>query len=126
MRLVEVRRRRSWTWWGVFLFALLTMSSYIMFDILDVDGSQMTGWPGDDIVVAETPQIEADRFFRGDAFTPDSTGLLYLSLSQCFSTEVRGISPTTTILRIWHSRMLPRVNLHRELACASVPSADPA
>jgi len=126
VRLGNPQRWRSRVWWGAFLFALLTMSLYVIFDILDVDGSQMTGSPGNAIIVAETLQIEADRFLRGHLSTPDFAGLTSLSLARCRPTETRGLSAATTILCIRHSRMLPRVNLHRDLARASSPSADPA
>jgi hypothetical protein len=125
VRLGTTQRRRSWAWWGVFFFALLTINAYVLFDILDVDGSRMTGWPADDIIVAEALQVEADPFFRADTFTPDSTGLLYLSLSRWSTTERHGRSPGTIPLRVRHRRMLPRVSLHRALAQTSSRAADP-
>ena len=126
MRLVTAPRRRSWAWRGVLFFALLMIGAYVIFDILDVDGSQMTGWPASDIIVAETLQIEADRFFRADPFTPDSTGSPYLSLSRYFSSENHGLSPVTTILRVRLSRILPRGNPRREMTLVSPSSTDPA
>jgi len=126
MQLVGVQRRRSRTWGGVFLFALLTMSSYVVFDILDLDGSQMTGWPGDDFFVEETLQINSDRFFHGDPSAPGLPGLIHRSLAWYTPTETRGLSPARTILRVRHSRMLPRVDLSRDMARASFPSPDSA
>ncbi len=126
MRLVKVPRRRSRAWWGVYLFALLTVSAYVLFDILDVDGSQVTGWPGDDIIVVETPQVEADRFLRADSLTPASAGLISTWLSQSSAIESRGTSQATGILRARQSWMLPRVNLQREMARISPSATDPA
>ncbi len=126
MRLGTVRRARSRKWWCVFCFTLLTMNSYVLFDILDVDGSQMTGWPGDDIITAESLQADSDPFLRADLPAPDSAGLLYLSLSRGAVMDSRGSAVATTILRIRHSRLLPRVNLRPEMASASLTSADPA
>jgi hypothetical protein len=125
VRLGTAQRRRSWAWWGVIGVALLTMGAYVIFDILDVDGSQMTGWPADDIIVAEALQVEADRVFRTDPIPPESTGLLYLPLLRCSTTERHGLLPATILLRVRQRRMLPRVNLQRALAQASSLSADP-
>jgi len=125
VRLGTTQRRRSWAWWGVIVAALLIIGAYVIFDILDVDGSRMTGWPADDIIVAEALQVEADPFFRADTFTPDSTGLLYLSLSRWSTPERHGLSLGTILLRVRQRRMLLRVNLHRALAQTSSLSADP-
>jgi hypothetical protein len=125
VRLIGAQRRRSWVWWGVIAFALLAIGAYVLFDILDVDGSQMTGWPAGDIIVAWTPQVEADRLLRADLSTADPTGLISLSLRRCSSIEDRGLSPAAAILRVRQSRLLPRMNLHRETARAGSPSIDP-
>ena len=125
VRLSTAQRRRSWAWWSVVVVALLTMGAYVLFDILDVDGSQMTGWPADAIIVAEALQIEADRCFRPDTLTPDAPGLLALPLARWSATEQHGLSPDTIPLRVRHRRMLPRVNLHQALAQTSTLSADP-
>ena len=125
MRLGSAQRRRSWAWRGVILVALLIIGAYVIFDILDVDGSQMTGWPAGDMIVAEARQAEADRVFRADPFTPDSTGLRDLSLSRWSTTVRHGLSFGAFLLRIPQRRMLPRVDLHRVLAQTSSLSADP-
>ena len=126
MQLGTVRKPRSRKWWGVFFIALLTMNSYVLFDILDVDGSQMTGWPGDDILVAAEPQVASDRFLRADVSPPDSAGLSYLTLSRNAAIDRRGSALALPLYRIRHGRMLPRVNLRREMARASTASVDPA
>ncbi len=125
MRLDTVQRRRSWAWWGVIGIAVLVMGAYVLFDILDVDGSQRTGWPADDIIMAEGFQVEADRFFCADPVTLDSTGLLDPSVSRSFATERHGLLPGPIPLRVGHRRMFPRVALHRALAQTSSLSADP-
>ncbi len=126
MRHSRLRRPRSRKWWGVFFFALLTMNSYVLFDILDVDGSQMTGWPGDDIIAAEPLQVEADKALRADLPAPGSAGLLHLTLSRAATMDSHGSPLPTTILRIRHSQVLPRVNLRREVTRSNSLSADPA
>ncbi len=125
MRLGAAQRRRSWVWRGVILVALLTIGAYVIFDILDVDGSQLTGWPAGDMIVAEALQADADRIFRADPVTLDSTGLREPSLSRWFTTGLPGLSLGTLLLRIRQRRMSPRVDLQRALAQTSSLSADP-
>ncbi|MCX5734478.1 MAG: hypothetical protein NTW68_09150 [candidate division NC10 bacterium] len=126
MRLGTAQRRRSWVWWGVIVSALLIFGAYLIFDILDVDGSQMISRPADGILMAEALQVEADRFFRADPFTPDSIGFLSLSLSRSSTTERHGLSLGTIPIGVRQRRMLPRVNLQRALAKTGPLSADPA
>lgn len=126
MRLGTAQRQRSWAWWGVIVAALLIFGAYLIFDVLDVDGSQMISRPADGILAAEAFQVEADRFFRADPFTPDSIGLLSLSLSRGSMLERHGLSSVTIPLRVRQRHMLPRANLHQALAQTSPPSTDPA
>jgi hypothetical protein len=125
MRLGAAQRRRSWVWQGVILVALLSIGAYVIFDILDVDGSELTGWPAGDMIVAEALQGDADRFFRTDPVTPDSTGLREPSLSRGSPTGPPGLSFGTLLLRIRQRRMPPRVDLQRALTQTSPLSADP-
>jgi hypothetical protein len=120
MRASTLRRARSCTWRAVFFFALLTMNSYVLFDVLDVDGSQMVGWPGDDIVVAGESQPSPDRFLRMDAsgedLAPALSGVLL---------DGRATTPAPIILRHRRASLLPRLNLCRDIGSAPPPSADP-
>lgn len=126
MRLVTVQRRRSWAWWGAFFFAVVTVGAYVVFDVLDVDGSQTAGRATSELLVAEEPQAEACRLVCADAFTPDATGPASLSLPRRVSPEVRSLSLATVIRCDRVGSMLPRQNLYRELARTSASSADPA
>jgi hypothetical protein len=125
VRFLTTKRCRSVAWRGVFVCALLLVGAYVVFDVLDVDGSQMSGWPGGDMIAAETQQASTDRLFRADFSAPGPTNLLP-ALPRLSSTEIRGSSPTPTVLRIRQSRLIPRVNLHRELARTNSSIADPA
>ena len=125
MQLGTAQGRRSWAWWGVIVVAVLTMGAYVIFDILDLDRSQMSGWPANDIITAEGFQVEADRFFCADPVPLDSTGLLDPFVSRSFATERLGLLPGPIPLRVGHRQMLPRVALHRALAQTSSLSADP-
>ncbi len=126
MRRCRLRRPRSRKWWGLLFFALLTINSYVLFDMLDVDGSQMPGWPGDDICTAQTLQAQSDRSLRGELPAPDSASLPLLALSRGAAMDGRGSPLSTTNLHIRHTRVLPRVNLRREIAPANPLSADSA
>ncbi len=126
MRFLEARRCRSAAWRGVLLFALLLVGAYVIFDILDLDGSERNGWPNDDIIVATTQDAEAERSWRVDLATLGSTALNPPSLSRLFSTSIGKLSPATANLRVRQSRWLPRVNLYREQARTSSPTTDPA
>lgn len=126
MRLRKAKRARPAVWSGVFVSALLLVSVYVFFDVLDVDGSQMTGWPAGDIMVVMTQQVDAERFFHPDFSASGPIDFVPSSRVRLSSAEIDNISTATTILRIRQSRLLPRVNLCQELACACSPSADPA
>jgi hypothetical protein len=105
-------------------FALLIFAAYLIFDVLDVDGSQMTGWVTNDMVM--TQQVDAERLCRADLSISGSTDLLYPSLPRLLSTANGAVSSATTILRMQRRESLPRVNLHQEMSRASSPIADPA
>jgi hypothetical protein len=105
---------------------MLLVGAYVIFDILDLDGSERNGWPNDDIIVAITQDAEAERSWRVDLAALGSTALNPPSLSRLFSTSIGKLSPTAANLRVGQSRWLPRVNLHREQARTSSPTTDPA
>ncbi len=126
MRFFEARSCRSAAWRGVFLSALVLVGMYVVFDILDLDGSQSRGRKSSDIIVAASQQIEAERFTRVDLATPISTHLTPPSLSQLYSTALGKVPPAATVLRSRQNRLLPRVDLHREQSRTASPTADPA
>jgi hypothetical protein len=127
---VDVRLRkgkgcRSVAWWGFFICTLLLVGAYVLFDLLDVDGSQMNRWPGHDMMVVATPEAAAERFFRADLATSSSDDLIAHSLFQLSFPKNCSTSPATMLLRIRQRRGLPRLNLAREQARGSSPSIDP-
>ena len=126
MWLLSAPRRRSWAWRGMFAFALLMIGVYVLFDILDVDGSQMTDLPERAVIMAETVSIDSDRLFRADLLISDLAKPLNLFLSQYSSTESRSLSPVPAIPRDRLRRILPRGNPYREMARVSLSSSDPA
>jgi hypothetical protein len=111
---------------SVFCGALLLVGAYVLFDILDVDGSQMISRPTDAIVSVELQQADADRFLRTDGATLGAGDFLVPLPSRLSSVMCGGMSVATIPLRFRQSRLLPRVNLHSEMALSPTPSTDPA
>ena len=113
-------------WWrGVFCVAMLLVGAYVLFDLLDVDGSQMVGRPANAILVVETQQNAADRFARPDGSTPGAGGFISTLLTRPLSAERGGRVPTASLLRLPPRWALPRVNLHPESSLSRSCSADP-
>jgi hypothetical protein len=125
VRLSNVKAGRSAWWRGLFCFALLLVGAYVLFDILDVDGSQLVGRPAHAILVVETPQVTADRFARSDGSTPGASGLISPLVVWLLPVERGGRWSTTSLLRLPMRTTLPRVNLHPESSLSPSCSADP-
>ena len=127
MRFRRRRRRRSATWWGVFFWALLLVGVYIFFDILDIDGPQITRRLGHQaLIVVETPDGVAERFFRADLATIHAPDLIASSLSRPSLTGFHEVSPAQMCLRLRQNRIRPRLNLSAELTRRSPSASDPA
>jgi hypothetical protein len=125
VRLSKAKICRSAWWRGVFCVALLLVGAYVLFDLLDVDGSQIVWRPANAILVVETQQDTADRFARPDGSTPGAGGLIGPLLFRFLSAERVGRVPTTSLLRLPLRWSLPRVDLHPEGSLSPACSADP-
>ena len=126
MRFPQAKRARSAVWTGVFVSAMLLVGVYVLFDILDVDGSQMTGWPAGVILVGMLPPVEAERLFHPDLSAPGAIESIRPSRARLSSAEIDKRSTATTILRIRQRSWLPRLNIRHEVACTNSSPADPA
>lgn len=124
MRFRHASRRGSASWWGVSLCALLFASTYVVFDILDLDGSQMSRGPAPCGTLAAVPEDAGERLFRTPV-TAASTDLLPLSPSPLFAHAPSRNSSAGTLLNQRWGHVLPRVTLAAEPARASSPTADP-
>ena len=90
MRSLSSRQRRSAIWWGILLCALVLIAAYILFDLLDVDGSQLPGRPvGTTIVAVLQPvhlgrgfQVETLPFGRVEGVSPAGVRLLRAGMSR--------------------------------------------
>lgn len=125
MRFRHASRRGSASWWGITLCALLIASTYVVFDILDVDGSQMRRAPVPDGTLTTTLDAEGERFVRTTLILAGSTDLLPLRLSGLSAGIPARNSPAGMVLHQRWGHVLPRVTLAAERARGSSPSADP-
>jgi hypothetical protein len=128
MRHIGSKRRRSRVWWGVFLCAVLAMGAYIVFDMLDLDGSSLRdAWAGS-AIAAEAVGGETERLLPPTEAAPHATvlgsavGALWLDPLSC---SFRRPAPALR-LGVLHSHTLPRTNLAKETSSTTSPSADPA
>jgi len=110
-------------WHGAFLCALVLVGAYVIFDMLDVDGSRLSAWHAGDVIVQETQELNAERLFRADPASLGSTQALFPSQ---FARNNHTAAPAGTIFRIRQSRLRPRINLFQERASLVSPAADPA
>jgi hypothetical protein len=128
MRRIGSKRQRSRAWWGVFLCAVLAMGAYIVFDMLDLDGSSLRdAWAGS-VIAAEAVDGETERLLPPIEAAPHATvlgspvGAVGLDpLSGSF----RRPAPLPR-LGASRSHTLPRTNLAKETSSTTSPSADPA
>ena len=126
MRSLRAKACRSAIGRSVFCCALLLVGAYVLFDILDVDGSQMISRPTDAIMSVGPQQADADRFLRTDGATLGAGDFLVPLPSRLSSVKCGGMSAAAIPLRFRQSRLLPRVNLHSEMALSPTPTTDPA
>jgi hypothetical protein len=126
VRFPQAQRCGSASWWGIFLCTLLLASTYVVFDVLDVDGSQMSRGPAPDMMVAATPEVAEERLVRATVAVAGSTDLLPpLSLPCLSAGGPRRISAATTFLHLPRGHVFPRVTRAAARARGSWPTADP-
>ena len=124
MRVRKAKRCRSATWWGIFLCSLLLVGTYVLVDLLDVDGSQLA-WPAHDLMVVAAREVPAERFLHADGAITCPSDLHAPALTRLPSTETRRLSTARALLRIRQSCAFPRLNLAEEHAPGSSPTVDP-
>ncbi len=106
---------------------MFLVGAYVVFDILDLDGSERIGRSSRVPIVATNQETDAERGWRTDLATLGSIDLNPPSLSRLFaSSSIGGLSSATASLRIRQIRWRPRVNLFREHARTDSPTTDPA
>jgi hypothetical protein len=113
VRSLRAKACRSAMGRSVFCCALLLVGAYV-------------SRPTDAIVSVGPQQADADRFLRTDGATLGAGDFLVPLPPRLSSVKCGGMSAATIPLRFRQSRLLPRVNLHSEMALSPTPSTDPA
>jgi hypothetical protein len=121
--------RRSGRWQAVFLGACLAMTSYIAFDILDLDGSGQRDTFAGSVITTETASSETERVLPHFPANPEALNLVPLSLGLRSVPDIpqlfTRLRPATFGPRL--TRLRPRARVAREASSSIIPpSADPA
>jgi hypothetical protein len=129
-RVYTARRRSIEGWWWRLGFALFCtlLCVYIVFDVLDVDGSDFQKRLGVEVVATATTQAEAEHLCRLD-LSPSEPWVRPLPRGACdipFDTLRLGSVASQGVALVWRSPALPRKQLSRVALTAHTPSADPA
>ncbi len=124
----NLRKPRSRSWWVVILCASLAMGAYIVFDILDLDGSTSRDLGPGTAFAAEPAFVEAERLLHRASATPQTPRSIYLSANSGLVPESPSISPKATAITFAPSVLTVRPPLNRcqELSSASSLADDPA
>ena len=136
--LATCRRRRVCTagcrsiggWWWRLGFALFCalFCVYIVFDVLDVDGSDFQKRLGVEVVATATTQAEAERLCHLD-LSPSEPWVHPILRGACgipLDTLRIGSAASQGVALAWRSPVFPRKQLSRVALTAHTPSADPA
>ena len=128
MRLIGSKSQRSRAWWGVFLCAVLAMGAYIVFDMLDLDGSRLRdAWAGS-AIAAEAVGGETERLLPPTQTAPHAKVLGFAVGTVGLDSLSGSFRRLALALRLGASRshVLPRMKLPKESSSTTSPSADPA
>ncbi len=125
MRFRQASRRGTVSWWGIALCALLFASAYVVFDILDLDGSQLSRGPALDGTLTATVEEAGERFVRTPVIVAGSVDLLPLPLSRLSENTPRLNSSAGKLRHQRWVHALPRVTLSTEPTRVGSPTADP-
>lgn len=93
--MVGMLRQRSLGWWGLVLCSLLALGAYIIFDVLDVDGSDLQKRILRNPMASQAVEAETKRALHQNSAAPDVLGHVSVSVVlQPLSTSV-SVSPHT-------------------------------
>ena len=116
-----------WWRWGFALFCAL-LCVYIIFDVLDVDGSDFQKRLGVEVVATAITLAEAERLCHLDLSPSDP----WVRPLPCGAPSIPldtlrvGSAASQGVALAWRSPVLPRKQLSRVALTAHTPSADPA
>jgi hypothetical protein len=118
-----VRKRRAWIWNITLGLAAVAIGAFVLFDVLDVDGSQLRA-PSTESVLTEDASVIIGRSCIVQPI-PDAFGVSLLPPSQSTAVDAPRLS---TLLRRTHpprSTTLARARLTLTSASGSGSAADP-
>lgn len=129
MKFIRDLRKQSWRWRFLLLIGFLVFGTYLAFDVLDLDGSNLpSDISSNTIANLEATQTDAERTFRSHySALATSWQARFLLIPQC-STELESPFarfPTRTVATP-HPRILAHTHIGRDTAPSSSSSADPA
>ncbi len=126
MRSVKRRQRRSVAWGVIYLCALVLVAAYILFDLLDVDGSQLPGRAAGTTIAAVLQPAPLGRGFHGQP-TPFGGPEVVSPTAPCLTQAGRsGVAPVSAAFRLRLAGVRPRVHLPHEATLSSPDPTDPA
>lgn len=128
MRLFRRQKQQSWKWWYVVLFGLLAIGTYVVFDVLDIDGSELASWDlANNLTALESAEPSS---CRPPQIVPPERSLPSADdhLSQWLNAQSQqgASSISTGLTRARHAPTLARIRLASELTASNSLSADPA
>lgn len=129
-RMRRLLRERSLGWWGLVLCLLLAVGAYIVFDVLDLDGSDLRNRVLQSPLVSQTALAEAERVIlqaakaqfavAGISFSALLPQSFTLFNTTCFQ------SPSVNALTQFRTTLPPRVYAARDSFPMPRPTDDPA
>lgn len=129
MTFIRDLKKQSWSWRFLLLIGFLVFGTYLAFDVLDLDGSNL---PSDlsrnTIATLESSQTEAERLFRLDYSTLATSGQVCLiRIPQVVADpQPSVIRALTRIHAVHHQQILARMHVTPEATSSSSAAADPA
>ena len=111
MRVARVGDRRSLARVVIFALAFLFITTYIAFDVLDIDGDNLAGLLTGGMVIVEAAQAETDRFLEASLWSSYSSLFDCPSRSNTTPIQTPQINITGTGMVLWHySTLFPRTS----------------
>ncbi len=110
---------------GFLVGTLLVVGVYVLFDLLDVDGSQLKRLPAREMILAADSEAPAQRFTRPDSAASGMASLLALALPRLSSPETTRGGVSSPLVRTHQSPLLPRLSLGADQGQGSGATGDP-
>jgi hypothetical protein len=121
-------RVRSPGWWGLVLCLSLAVGAYIVFDVLDIDGSDLQNRIFQDSLTPQTSLVEAERPLRlasqfWQAWGGISVALLVRQASTRFNPQFKSVP---TAVRARSHGIISSLHVTRHPIATPRPADDPA